>query len=648
MIASTGDGDVGFAEFCENWLADVTAGSPLTNELGTRFSRKLVTQWLDIADESMDLIYCDGTGDGGIDIAFLDEGDEDGATESDASGHTWYLVQSKYGTAFQGPDTLLREGQKVIDTLDGKRHRLSSLAEGLVERLTNFRAQSSEKDRIVLVFATVNSLSEGERRTLTDLRAMGRDRLGPIFEVEAVSVETIHLRLQEQAADAEENILSLPLHARLVPSGEDLLVGSVALTELYAFLKRYRDATDDLDRLYEKNVRRFLGGRGKVNRGIQSTLRSAPERFGLYNNGITIVVSDYRVHVEDVDLIEPYVVNGCQTTKTIWEVFHNRLDAGGTGASPELDEWRLRAEQGVVVLKVAKVGSRRSGAGGENLLEAITRYTNSQNAVREKDFLALTGDFRTWQTELANERNLYLEIQRGGWDSQRALQKQRPSVRQFKESANAADLIKVYGAGWLGEPGTAFGKNAPFLPNGAIFKRIVNREGQDGDEPFGPTDLFAAYLLQQAAMPYGFGRGAERVTRRQSRFLFYMVAINLLKDVLSRSRLPDRQSDIAKAIIKVSADEVASRQLYDLAVEVIDAYFTQGTEDSVFDEPSYLNAFNSNLNGFLKWEQLGKSDESSPRLKNLLAVYKSGMGRVVGGAAAPRDILAHAVGDLVT
>lgn len=85
--------------------------------------------------------------------------------------------------------------------------------------------------------------------------------------------------------------LTIGIDAHVVPSGDDLLVGSIGLVELYEFLGRYRVKTGDLDQIYEKNVRRFLGGRGKVNKGMQATLREAPERFGLYNNGITLVVS---------------------------------------------------------------------------------------------------------------------------------------------------------------------------------------------------------------------------------------------------------------------------------------------------------------------------------------------------------------------
>ncbi len=60
---------------------------------------------------------------------------------------------------------------------------------------------------------------------------------------------------------------------------------------------------------------------------------------------------------------------------------------------------------------------------------------------------------------MSDRYDIYLETQRGGWDSQRARQKQQPNIKQFTHSANAFDLLKVYGAGWFGEAGTAFGRN---------------------------------------------------------------------------------------------------------------------------------------------------------------------------------------------
>ncbi len=52
----------------------------------------------------------------------------------------------------------------------------------------------------------------------------------------------------------------------------------------------------------------------------------------LYNNGITLIVKDFeRGRGNKHMLTAPYVVNGCQTTRTIWEVCYKRLNAWGDG-----------------------------------------------------------------------------------------------------------------------------------------------------------------------------------------------------------------------------------------------------------------------------------------------------------------------------
>ena len=101
--------NLSFEEYLADWLTDVQEGSPSTIELGRRFAHKLITQWLDTSEISDDdLIYCDGTGDGGIDAAYLHRGEKPQSNgDSPVEGDTWYLIQSKYGTAFQGTDTLL-------------------------------------------------------------------------------------------------------------------------------------------------------------------------------------------------------------------------------------------------------------------------------------------------------------------------------------------------------------------------------------------------------------------------------------------------------------------------------------------------------------------------------------------------------------
>lgn len=631
---------VEYQAFREQWLGDVRAGKPSTTEIGRRFACKLLTHWLDIDDGSDDLVYCDGAGDGGIDLAYLHRSEgQDAEGDGNKEGDVWYLVQSKYGTAFSGNNTLLEEGKKVIDTLDGKRQRLASLAEGLLARLMMFRERAAELDRIILVFATENPLDDDQKRTLKQVRDMGRGTLGPMFDVEAISIDTIYRRAVE---DTNEPRIRVSMKAKLSQSGANLMVGAVSLLDLYEFLKAYRAKSGDIDELYEKNVRRFLGSRGKVNKNMLATLNNTPEFFGLYNNGITIVVTDFAGDGNgSVELTDPYVVNGCQTTRTIWEVCHQRLESGGHGKSLTYEKWRNNAANGVVVTKIVKVGD------GDSLLNDITKYTNSQNAIREKDFIALKSDFRGWARQMADNYDIFLEVQRGGWESQQAKQKQNFGTHQFKNAANAFDLLRVYGAGWLGEAGAAFGSGKAFVPSGPIFKRIINNEGVE--EPFGVEDLYAAYRLYIKTLggtsEYEFGRKVKS-TRRQTRYLFFMVVLDLLKDILVRQSKGSAPKDLTHALLKLFTpqNESALRVLLDTALEVIDEYMTPGHDDSVYEEPAFKNTFNNDLSGYLKSEQMGKNESSSPRLRSLLQSYKRTMNRKSGKEPSPRDTIIAALG----
>jgi hypothetical protein len=213
-----------------------------------------------------------------------------------------------------------------------------------------------------------------------------------------------------------------------------------------------------------------------------------------------------------------------------------------------------------------------------------------------RDFVAINQGFKTWHRELADTCNLYLEIQRGGWDSQRAIQKQNPEGKEFSRYASALDLTKVYGAGWLAEPGLAFGKNPPFLPNGSVFTRMM-------EIPIGARDLYAAYLLFESGKQMGFGRGGT-TARRQTKFLYYFVFINLLRDALQKEQLRSGPADTTNAVVRLLEEQNdAGKLLEEMAAELIDSYLTESNENSIFHEVKFRdpNGFNFDLNGFLKW-----------------------------------------------
>jgi len=133
-------------------------------------------------------------------------------------------------------------------------------------------------------------------------------------------------------------------------------------------------------RLLEANVRSFLSVKGKgVNAGIQSTLRASPERFMAYNNGIVMVADEIRLgHAEGgingIAWIKGLqIVNGGQTTASLY--FTKKK-------YPETNLSSVRVAAKIIIMR------EQDPAKEEALVSDISRFANSQNAVRQSDLSA--------------------------------------------------------------------------------------------------------------------------------------------------------------------------------------------------------------------------------------------------------------------
>jgi hypothetical protein len=132
-------------------------------------------------------------------------------------------------------------------------------------------------------------------------------------------------------------------------------------------------------RLLEANVRSFLSTTGKVNKGIRETLQGAPERFMAYNNGIVIVADE--LHMGETVTGSPgiswlkgmQIVNGGQTTASLY--FTKKK-------APATDLSRVRVPAKIIILKSLDQTNE------EKLISAISKYANSQNAVKFSDLSA--------------------------------------------------------------------------------------------------------------------------------------------------------------------------------------------------------------------------------------------------------------------
>jgi|TARA_R110002020_G_scaffold206440_4_gene411802 hypothetical protein len=127
-------------------------------------------------------------------------------------------------------------------------------------------------------------------------------------------------------------------------------------------------------RLLEQNVRTFLQARGKVNKGIRTTILTEPGMFFAYNNGITATAQ--KVEVDDTDsglkitrILDLQIVNGGQTTASL---FHTRRKDKANLANI------------FVQMKLSVIDSDQS----ESVVPRISEYANTQNRVNAADFFS--------------------------------------------------------------------------------------------------------------------------------------------------------------------------------------------------------------------------------------------------------------------
>jgi hypothetical protein len=128
-------------------------------------------------------------------------------------------------------------------------------------------------------------------------------------------------------------------------------------------------------RLLELNVRSFLQSRGKVNRGIQETIKSSPRRFLAYNNGVSMTAAA-------VDLVDlPGGGKGLAAIKDLQIV-----NGGQTSAS--LHYATVKAKQDLSDVFVQAKISVVDPTMLMDLVPRISEFANSQNKVNMADFSA--------------------------------------------------------------------------------------------------------------------------------------------------------------------------------------------------------------------------------------------------------------------
>lgn len=187
---------------------------------------------------------------------------------------------------------------------------------------------------------------------------------------------------------------------------ENVIDARYVLTPVVSVYRLYRDSIEKGYPIFDKNIREYLGNKG-VNKSIYQTLLDKEDRknFFYYNNGITVICdkmtkivtqpSDYNMNAA-FTIENPQIVNGCQTVNSIYEALKN-IDP---------DKLEKNFKDTFVMLKILEID--RDDSADDKLYKDIVKYTNSQNSIDEKTFVANTDTFIRLQKEFESKGFLLL------------------------------------------------------------------------------------------------------------------------------------------------------------------------------------------------------------------------------------------------
>jgi AIPR protein len=199
------------------------------------------------------------------------------------------------------------------------------------------------------------------------------------------------------------------------------------------------------ERLLERNVRSYLQGKVKVNKGISKTILKEPEMFLSFNNGISATASSVEFDVDGRTLIAVegfQIVNGGQTTASLYAAKRN-------GQIAQLRRVSVQAKITVVASEFL-----------DELVPRISEYANSQNAIKASDLQANS----PWEAEMqkisrehrvagadGGETGWYYERARGAYANMISVEKTRSSQWPAHQVLTKSDAALLE-ASWNGSP----------------------------------------------------------------------------------------------------------------------------------------------------------------------------------------------------
>ena len=347
---------------------------------------------------------------------------------------------------------------------------------------------------------------------------------------------------------AEDKIETIKLERSM--TFNNTVVGSISLGELGHMVLRTKKY------IFESNIRKFLPVKTKVNKQLRKTLLEEPEEFFYYNNGITIVVKDFEVKENEIKLFAPQIVNGAQTSTTVADIVRGDPNLPGNIQ--------------ITIIKEDVKTTRNN----------ITRFRNSQNAVKGRDLISLERFHDSIYGQLKTNFGYYYEQQAGSWialsENEResfkgndVFNKYLPDNHDFRIPAN--DAIQAMAAAIEQDPAKPYGSVSKYMPGGTEYHKIFF-EGNLADDY---RLLLYPYLVKSyCEKEFHYGSKKSNMDEKKYARLLYVTTYYqaILEYILSKN--VDLKTE-PKVLDKYFEDFETNKKLLKLTDEILEQFFDQ-------------------------------------------------------------------------
>lgn len=505
-----------------------------------------------------------------------------------------YIIQAKYGTShkWEGITKFTVDIKRLL-----KGGEIAGNRQVILEAVAQLKNAISEGKEIRAFYITNKDFAELEKKKISEVP---KEVNGVYYNLslELFDLWGINSFLEDKLNDIPKRFDGRKLNLGVINylQLDDTFIAQVSLKQFFYFVN------DGDDFLYYSNIRNYLK-KTPVNREIEETMEKEANQFWYYNNGVTIVCDNVVPQHKLLILTTPQIVNGCQTANSIKQFFKR------------LESEKHSNVDGKLLVKIISDPNRKKR-------KNITKCTNTQNAVKGKDFYALDNFQKELQIKF-KELGYFYEIQAGS----RLLEKNKYLgedaysyllPEKFNNIIVAKDVIQAYTAGIKQMPGFAYGNPSKLTPTDNSWAEFVD-EFPDAVEYF----LFPYLVLKFAKTNLDYSSKSKDFRRSASLLFVYTYFLIVVKILITSGNLnlydENPLSVSVPTLRKLFINHELNEKLLILTDSILEQYF---------DDSMVVDFVGDNLGNFLKRTIDSKEKKKvreilSSRIDNILKKSKS-------------------------